>query len=281
MKVSVCLLVFNHQDYLAQAIESVVNQKTDFQYELIVGDDHSTDKSRQIIEYYYKKYPSLIKPVYRNKNIGMFDNFYFLWKQANGKYIAILEGDDYWSDSYKLAKQVDLLEKNTELTGCFGKVKIWDQDSGKYIGQIPRDKTRHRVNLEDILTTNIVATCSVMYRRGIVIKWPSRLKQLDMVDYPLHILHLIQGDFGYIEDVLAVYRKHSKGVFSPRSLLTNILALIKAQEILKSYLPEESKLFLKLISRKNYNSAFIEAKNSKKYLIAGYYLLKLKMSQYS
>jgi len=104
--VSVILIVYNHEKYLVQAIESILVQEVDFEYEIIVAEDMSTDSSRLIIDEYVKDYPKLFKPLYRQENVGATKNFYEACTAARGKYIAHLEGDDYWCDNRKLQKQV-------------------------------------------------------------------------------------------------------------------------------------------------------------------------------
>ncbi|MCF6185625.1 MAG: glycosyltransferase, partial [Bacteroidales bacterium] len=114
MTVSILMLTYNHEKFIAQAIESVLMQKVSFNYELIIGDDCSQDNTQKIIREYQKKHPDIIKPVLRTKNIGANNNFVDIFKKATGKYIALLEGDDYWTDPNKLQKQVDFLEANPE-----------------------------------------------------------------------------------------------------------------------------------------------------------------------
>ena len=128
IKVSIIMLVYNHEKYIAEAIESVINQKTDFDFELLIGEDCSTDNSRRIIEYYEKKYPNIIKVKYWGKNIGMNGNGFYLLKNATGKYIAALDGDDYYTDEYKLQKQFNFLEKNPEYSCVYSNVCCVDKE---------------------------------------------------------------------------------------------------------------------------------------------------------
>ena len=128
IKVSIIMLVYNHEKYIAEAIESVINQKTDFDFELLIGEDCSTDNSRRIIEKYEKKYPNIIKVKYWGKNIGMNGNGFYLLKNATGKYIAALDGDDYYTDEYKLQKQFNFLEKNPEYSCVYSNVCCVDKE---------------------------------------------------------------------------------------------------------------------------------------------------------
>ena len=115
---SVIMPAYNCEKYIDTAIESVLMQKTAFRYELLIGDDASTDKTCRIIEEYKKKYPDIIHAWHREINCGATKNAYLLFCQAKGKYIATCEGDDYWIDVYKLQKQISFLENRQEFIGC-------------------------------------------------------------------------------------------------------------------------------------------------------------------
>jgi len=136
--VSVLMTVYNHEHYLKKAIEGVLMQKTNFKYELIIGEDCSTDGSRKIVEFYQKKYPDIIRAMLNSKNLGMDSNGWQVTKAAKGKYLAICEGDDFWTDPNKLQIQVDFLERNPEYSGCYHSVKIIDEDENMIdIGSTP------------------------------------------------------------------------------------------------------------------------------------------------
>lgn len=112
--VSVCCATYNHENYIRKALNSILMQKVNFKYEILIGEDCSTDNSRKIIMKYAKKYPDIIKPFYREKNMGSLDNNADIYKRAKGRYMAVLETDDFWTDDQKLQKQVDFLENNPD-----------------------------------------------------------------------------------------------------------------------------------------------------------------------
>lgn len=116
--VSVCMITYNHESYICEAIEGVLMQKTSFPIELIIGEDCSTDNTRKIVREYEERYPEIIKAQYPEKNRGMINNFLTVLQSASGKYIAYCEGDDYWTDPFKLQKQVDFLEENKKYSFC-------------------------------------------------------------------------------------------------------------------------------------------------------------------
>jgi glycosyltransferase involved in cell wall biosynthesis len=131
--VSVPMLTYNHEKYIAQAIESVLKQKTDFLFELVIGEDCSTDGTRDIIESYGRQYPEQIKIVTSVTNVGALANNIRTTKACRGKYLAILEGDDYWNDEFKLQKQVDFLEQNPQFGIVHTDVNHWLEESGTLI----------------------------------------------------------------------------------------------------------------------------------------------------
>lgn len=116
--ISVILITYNHEEYIRQALESIINQKTQYRYEVIVGDDCSKDNTQSIISEYQNRYPDKIFPVLRTKNVGGKRNMYDIMFRCKGKYIAFLEGDDYWTDDLKLEKQISFLENNPEYIAC-------------------------------------------------------------------------------------------------------------------------------------------------------------------
>lgn len=125
--ISVLMPVYNHEKYLAHAIDSVLMQNVDFQYEIIIGEDCSTDKSRDIIMKYWHDNPGIIIPIIHSKNLGANNNVRSMYEIARGKYVAFLEGDDYWTSPYKLQTQIDFLEKHSDYSACYHSVKIIDE----------------------------------------------------------------------------------------------------------------------------------------------------------
>ena len=115
--VSVAVITYNMENYLRTLLDSILEQKVKFEYEIIIDDDYSPDGSRKIIEEYQQKYPDIIKPSLRNQNIGGSRNMFGVMQKCQGKYIAILEGDDFWEDENKLQYQVDFLENHAEYIG--------------------------------------------------------------------------------------------------------------------------------------------------------------------
>ena len=165
--VSIQCLVYNHEPYLRQCLDGFVMQKANFKFEAIVHDDVSTDRSAEIIREYAEKYPDIIKPIFEKENQFSkgFDKLSSIMNAAGkGKYIALCEGDDYWTDPLKLQKQVDFMEAHPDYAMCFSDAVVtWEDDKGI----IPRSgffnvETREYTG-QDLLR-NWVPTASVLYR---------------------------------------------------------------------------------------------------------------------
>lgn len=214
-KVSVLTTTYNHERYIAQAMDSVLAQQTDFPWEQIVGEDCSTDGTRPIVQDYQRRYPDQIKPILREHNVGRRQNFLEAFSRCQGDYIAILEGDDYWTSPLKLQRQVDFLDAHPDHAICFHAVEARDE-SGV---QAPKEvrATRGRYTLEDLLEQNIIPTCSVLFRNRLFASFPDWYLAAPAGDWPLHVLNAHHGAIGYIDELMAVYRIHAGGVWSPQA----------------------------------------------------------------
>lgn len=128
MDVSVIMLTYCHERYIRKALDSVLVQKTQLRYEILIGDDASQDGTQTIIKEYAERYPDVIKPIFHTESLGATRNANSLIQKAKGKYIAELEGDDYWSDPLKMQKQWEFLESNPQYIGCCSKCIVVDEN---------------------------------------------------------------------------------------------------------------------------------------------------------
>jgi glycosyltransferase involved in cell wall biosynthesis len=205
---------YNHEKYIGYAIDSVLAQQTSFAWEQIVAEDCSTDGTRQIVEDYQHRYPDRIKPILRERNVGGRQNFLEAFRTCQGEYIAILEGDDYWTSPYKLQRQVDFLDAAPDSALCFHAVETRD-DTGMLPPNVVRVQ-RGMYTIDDLLEENFIPTCSVMFRNNLFDGFPAWYRDAPTGDWPLHVLNAQYGTIGYIDEVMAVYRVHAGGVWSPR-----------------------------------------------------------------
>lgn len=257
MKVSVLMLTYNHSQFIAQAIESIICQKTNFEFEIVIGDDCSKDNSQDIIREYALKYPNYIKTILREQNIGMMNNFIDVLSQCKGKYIAICEGDDYWTNDSKLQIQADYLDRNNAVNVCFHNAII-TYDDGSFPDHtfysnnpIYPNNIKHPneiTTLDDIVLGNYIQTCTCMFRNGAIKEFPKWFTEQTLGDWTLHILNSITGNLGYIENVMAVYRVHSGGVWSTKNDKNKIENTIQILEILNEHFEKkyESKIVQKI-----------------------------------
>lgn len=244
MKVSILMITYNHEKFIAQAIESVLAQEVDFEYELVIGEDCSPDRTREIVIDYHQKYPTKIRPLLHKKNLGGrgMNNFVTTFHACQGQYIAILEGDDYWTNPQKLQKQVNFLDSHPDVAICFHNVRTFYQDGSQEPHNLRPANQKEISTLEDLFVANFIPSCSVVFRRGLVNDFPDWFYTLEMGDWPLHILNAEHGktwaeggNIGYINEVMATYRIHRGGVWSSESKQRRLHAYLEMFEQLNPY----------------------------------------------
>lgn len=217
-KVSVCMITYGHEKYILQAIEGVLMQECDFDFELIIADDCSPDDTSNIIEEIIKNDPKAIRIKYfkHEKNIGIMSNFLFALKQCKGKYVALCDGDDYWTDPLKLQKQVGFLDCYTDYVIHSGKAQILEKNELKELIGNPLSKNTYE--LSDFLTKNNLITCSVMFRNSPI--KPNCFKNINFGDWMLYVVLLSnhKTSLSYVSDEsYAIYRIHSGGAMQALS----------------------------------------------------------------
>jgi glycosyltransferase involved in cell wall biosynthesis len=219
--VSISCITYNHEKYIQQALDGFLIQKTNFPFEVLINDDASTDNTANIIREYEKKYPDIIKPIYQTENKfskGIPISATYTFPRIKGKYVALCEGDDYWTDPLKLQKQVDYLELHPKCSICFHLVKVICAEDSNLNEIFPSSKKRFNktiLSLNDLVKRNFIQTNSVMYR------WMFNSENIQKVfpsnilpgDWYIHLIHAEKGLIGYIDEVMSVYRRHSGGIW--------------------------------------------------------------------
>lgn len=212
--VSVHMITYNHEKYIAQAIEGVLMQKTNFLFELVIGEDCSTDSTRVICKEYADRYPNIIKLLPdAGKNLGMMENAIRTTMACTGKYIALCEGDDYWTDPYKLQKQVDFLEANPDFGMVHTNVNVVDS-SDKVLFASDTNKPSGDV-FYDLLKSAFIVTCSTCFRRDIIHEILDYEKIHNVkcaFDYWLWLHIAMRTKIHYMPEITSAYRSHSGGV---------------------------------------------------------------------
>ncbi len=216
IKVSVLCITYNHEKYIERALQGFISQKTNFKYEIIIGDDCSTDRTVEIIEQYVNKFPDLFVFVKRKKNIGPRANSLDLRRRIRGQYVAFNEGDDYWINSLKLQLQVDYLDAHPECSVCFHPVFVIDEENSMDKTLFPIAQPGYKRSIHDIMERNFIQTNSVMYRWEFHKNEDSLLKTKTFLpgDWYNHILHAQYGEIHMLDNVMSVYRKHPGGIWS-------------------------------------------------------------------
>ena len=219
--VSVCVTTYNHRKFIGTCLDSVLAQETDFDFEIVLGEDESSDGTREICSRYANELPRRIRLLlgsrqdvlcFAGKPTGQW-NFLRTLGSARGEYIALVDGDDYWSDWSKLQQQVDLLERRPQSSGCFHACRVEYEDGSTGPDRLAPPRGRRLFTIEDILDRNFVPTSSLVFRRA-GLDLPPELWRLPMGDWPLHLLNLIRGPYEYLDCEMGVYRVHSGGSWS-------------------------------------------------------------------
>lgn len=219
--ISVCCITYNHEKFISKAVESFLMQRSDFRYEILIGEDCSTDGTRAILEGYALKYPNKIKLVTSENNVGANNNAIRTIKAAKGKYLAFCDGDDYWIDPDKLQKQVDFLENNPDYVICCHYYK--EIDSPGNILYVNPNPVILEYDYNDLIVNRQAETAT----SSLVVRKDSIADLLDQEWYPncnavdkflkLFATFYSRKKIYVIPEVMSCYRKHKGGVWSMKS----------------------------------------------------------------
>lgn len=287
--VSIVCMTFNHKDYIKKALDSFLSQKTNFNFEVLVHDDCSTDGTDLIVKEYETKYPDIVKPIYEKENQyskGIRIITGIMLPRCKGKYLSFCEGDDYWTDSLKLQKQVDYLESHPECTLCIHGAEIVTTDEKRFKLQAPYSENR-LVDVEDVLLGGggFVATNSIVAPMRLVESIPSYINIL-AIDWVWQMYFASQGTTYYISDIMSAYRKGGKSSWSYKTA-KDITVYIKSisKNILVRELFDESTNYkyhdiLEHLNGLNEVSMYFYKNTPKKYWSQRSILAASKMSKY-
>lgn len=231
VSVSICCITYNQEKYIRKTLEGFVNQKTNFEYEILIHDDCSTDGTVEIIKEFEKKYPKIIKPIYQKENqhskgIKIFNTF--LFPKVKGKYIAICEGDDYWIDNNKIQKQFEIMEKNESCSLCTHIVHCINEAGEKMYLTFPSEGISNLINTDiitaenffyNILKKSIIPfqTSSFFFRSKFISEYLMENffhEVKDVGDMPLLWYILNKGSIYFLNEEMSCYRKNSVGSWS-------------------------------------------------------------------
>jgi glycosyltransferase involved in cell wall biosynthesis len=238
--VSISCIAFNQAKYIQETLDSFLDQETNFLVEILIHDDASTDGTDLIILEYSKKYPNIFKPTLQKENQYSKKGFTFAFlefKRARGKYIALCEGDDYWSNKRKLFKQVHLLENDPNSSLCFHTSEyLFNGPVAKYeINKPEFIPNNYKFELKDLIEydSQLISNCSVMIRTDIIQKAPIWVTHAPIGDLPICLYLSTFGSMAFIDEPMSVYRVNSIGSWS-NELSSNRLFRISHLKRLKS-----------------------------------------------
>lgn len=211
---SVVMIAYNNERYINDAIRGVMAQKGDFDIQLIICDDCSTDSTARIAADWACRYPSAIE-LYRNPhNLGVQGNYLEAFTHVRGDYMAMCDADDYWTDPHKLARQISYMERHPECSVTFHRVVNYYEDSG--VKSLSNGSQKEDCTIADLASMNFITNMSVVYRRRCVdlSALPDWLKDVRLVDYPMHMFYAAHGSVHYFNRPMGVYRQTASAIWS-------------------------------------------------------------------
>lgn len=244
-KVSCHIITYNQKNFISQCIDGVLMQQTDFPYEIIIGDDNSTDGTREILIEFKKKYPEIITlnlRQERGEGIPGKENFVSTLAMCKGEYISLCDGDDYWTNPFKLQKQVDFLEQNKDYVLCFHQINILNTDGiivEDFITNVP-DNYETQETLAKL--DNYIHTPSVVFR-NVIKEFPFEFQLSPIGDYFLYMLLTQHGKLKYLEEKMCVYRE-GVGIWSHKNEYFKYLNTAFLHALLSSYFKNNNLLML-------------------------------------
>lgn len=236
VRASVLMITYNHRDFIAQAIESVLSQQTSFDYELVIGDDCSTDGTREIVQDFQAMRPGRVRLLPAEPNLGVVGNFVRTYHGCRGQYVALLEGDDRWTSPDKLQAQVEYLDAHLECAACFHATKVFHEADDVPARDCFPIMRRRTYGIEDLLESNFMYTCSVTFRNHLFGDFPKWFHTMRVADWPLHVLNAEHGKIGYLDRVMSAYRIHPGGVWSRLRQIERLREELETYKIINQHL---------------------------------------------
>ena len=237
--VSVAITAFNSAAWLPRALDGVLRQRTNFPFEIVIGDDCSQDTTVSVAHSYREKHPTIIKVLERPKNIGIQRNYYETFEHCSGKFIAWLDADDSWTDPEKLAVQVDAMESDTSINVCCHRVR-WVTHEGEVKRERQPKSAPGRYGLRELLRDNFVPSPSIMFRNGIQRDLPAwYLDFAYMTDWPVLVTAALSGDILLLDRVMADYTLTPSSSFTGKGPIYQYEMDAKFYSLIESVVPSK------------------------------------------
>jgi len=257
--VSVCCITFNHEAYLAQAIESVLVQQTSFAVEMVIGEDCSSDGTRRIAQEYERKYPGRIRVLTPVHNLGIMPNLMATIASCTGEFIAFLEGDDYWTNPTKLQRQVEALRARPACAMCFHDAEIFYDDNSSparnFSEKFADILSKHGADYQEFTQRDLarlgwfMPSAAMLFRANSLLPLPTWLAGVFSGDYTLQLLSTSHGPAHYLPCVMSRYRLHAGGVMqtSHNSLAQNKRRIFENEHYRTVFSPDLAHYFEQLL----------------------------------
>jgi glycosyltransferase involved in cell wall biosynthesis len=248
LTVNIVMVTYNQEKYIGKAIESVLMQKTNHSFNLIIGEDCSTDNTNEICKEYASKYPNRIMLLANSKNLGLVKNYLSCFQQCTGKYIAVLEGDDYWTDPLKLQKQVELMERDESIGLVHTNYKILNEHTER-ISSLPKKVFEQTLQFQGdifakLIKQNFICAVTVMFRRNILdhINFnPFVENSCNTIDLIIYLQCAMINNVAFLQDQTAVYRVSSNSV-SNNSNFEKIEKFAETKYFIRKYYLDQIKV---------------------------------------
>lgn len=246
--VSIVMITYGHEKFIREAIEGVLMQKCNFPIELIISNDCSPDTTDKIVKEYLIK-NNTIRYFNHKKNLGVIPNYLFALHEAKGKYIAMCDGDDYWTDPLKLQKQVDFLENNPDFSIVFHQIQVRENDTITDRIDPPKESVKSISTIEDLSKYNYIPTLSVLFKN--IFSYPDYFIKSFIGDYPLHLYNAEKGKIKFIPEVMGIYRK-GVGIWSAKADVTRDKRMLESLFIISNHYKNNPVIYKNLFLQQKY-----------------------------
>jgi glycosyltransferase involved in cell wall biosynthesis len=236
-RVSVAMVAYNHEAFLTEAIESVLAQEYG-DWDLVIGEDHSTDRTRSIAERFEREHPDRIRVLRDEKHLGGRHNYVRTLRACRGEFVAQLDGDDFWTSPRKLTKQVAFLDAHPDCAWCFHTTQELRQAPKRSTHNLDPPGRRERYDLQDLLWANFVGSASVLWRRPHTEQLPAWFWEVPVGDWPMHVMCAQRGWIGYIDEVMCAHRIHTRGAFVGMAEAAQVRQRLEIRRYLAAHLGE-------------------------------------------
>ena len=241
--VSIAMITYNHEEFIEQSINGVLMQECNFEIELLISNDNSPDNTDSVIKKILKNHPkaNLIKYINRTENVGMMPNFISTLTQCTGKFIALCEGDDYWTDPLKLQKQFDFLESNYDYSMICHNAKIIYEGIDKEPISFNKKKVECDININEIITQWAIPTASIFLRNEIINPLPTWFSEIYSGDFTIALLCANTGKIKFLPETMSIYRVNYSGTSASAVYKDQGIFVFKEHVKLMKYFNDYSK----------------------------------------